>query len=329
MTKILICDIYNFLLFINVNEQESLKLSMLAFNSILIKFKYISVSPNNSNNFQEYKKKIFENLNQFGAIEKNKYFKDSMKNILLDTKDDNNQESNKKIQLSTIETNSLTTENKEQHNIFQKECDIKNMEEKPVKNIFDKEKKSLLQNNKSKGIGSYLISALGFGPESEKLNNIKQKEDNIQNQRKIENPKEKEKKEEPNAVLEKYYDSEKKRWVLRGKIFDDESPGQSPNTLNKENDETNKTGLETPSQVRASILPPPKSKILSTTGIQTPSKDHNNQEKSEKPEISNFNSSSYKITNPFSNSNSSKPIVKAPPKPNLTNRYANYPDYNK
>jgi hypothetical protein len=308
---------------------------MLGFNSILIKFKYISLSSNKSNNFQEYKKKIFENLKQFGAIEKNKYFKDSMRNILLDTKDYNNQESNEykelnnKIQSSTIETNSHTTENKEQHNIFQKECDIKNMEEKPVKNIFNKEEKSLVQNNKSKGIGSYLISALGFGPESEKLNNIKQKEDNIQNQRKNENPKEKEKNEESNVVPEKYYDSEKKRWVLRGKIFDDESPGQSRNTVNNENDETNITGLEMPSQVRACNLPPPKSKILSTPGILTPMKDQNKQEKSDKPEISNFNSSSSKITNPFSNPNSSKPIVKAPLKPNLTNRYTSYHDYNK
>jgi hypothetical protein len=320
VTKILLCDLFNYLLFINVNEKEYLKLNIIAYNSILIKFKYVTISPNKD--LKEYKKKIFENLKQFGAIEKNEYFKNYMKNILIDSQEFN--ESNKKIELPTEKINKPKIE---QQNILEKKSVLKNTEAPSEKNIFEKEENVPTQKNASKGIGSYLISALGFGPESEKVNNIKKRDEINQDQKKSEVDKQ----NESNTGPEMYYDSQKKRWVLRGKIYEDESPGQSPNSQKNENDETNiKTGLEKPSQLGTQILPPPKSKISSTPVpvIQKPALKAP-EKPTEKQETTNLTNPPPKITNPFDKSlPSNKPQVKAP-KANLTNRYTSYADYNK
>jgi hypothetical protein len=96
-----------------------------------------------------------------------------------------------------------------------------------------------------------------------------------------------------------YYDQVKKRWVLRGKIYDDEPTPQPIETIKEP------TSLPKPS-----VAIPPKISLKPTINNQIKS------DNSSKPEKN-------KISNPFASKKETPTTNKPSNQPNLQNRYVN------
>ncbi len=129
-----------------------------------------------------------------------------------------------------------------------------------------------------------------------------------------------------------YFDAQKKRWVLRGQIYDDDNK-TSQGSVNQEGKELPPPGLKqvNPSQTvnkPVCILPPKMSAKPTTSSsgtVFTPQASQQSQPVKEK--------SSSTITNPFAvikpaTGIQTKPqLAKPPQKPNLTSRYTSIIDY--
>ena len=78
MEKLLIADCYNLILYTNYSKFKDI----LAKSSILIKYKYSILKQNYKldENDLELKRKIYNNIAQFGKIHKNKFFNEYIKN---------------------------------------------------------------------------------------------------------------------------------------------------------------------------------------------------------------------------------------------------------
>ena len=190
--KIIIADIYNFILFTASSKFKK----VIAKSSILIKYKYSLIKQNNKpeKNLLILNQKIYENIHQFGSISKNNYFVNHLKEF-----------SNKKLNISVINN---PNQKQEENNIFQK--DIKNN-----KNINKQEEPQ-------QGLFSKFINVFGFGGnefnnENNNGNNNKISEE----QKKYMSPRELWKLEHPGQP-EIEYDPVLKRYKLRGIIYDDQ-----------------------------------------------------------------------------------------------------------
>ena len=325
LIKIILADLYNYFLFLNVGEKENEKLDILGFSSILIKFKYVSIAL--EKDLKEYKIKIYENLKQFGAIETNKYFKEYMRSVLIEEK------TQIKSEYNNLKIN--PHQNPKQFDVKQphKNQVENSIERNQPKNIFESEVKTIETKQPEKesssgkgGIGSYLISALGFGPEAaEKFNKVNKPQETISNENN--RPEGEGSRGEP----EMFYDAQKKRWVLRGKIYEDDKPRssiQEPVREAKPNIKNNYDSSATKNPPsKTTYIPPPKVKLTGSSITQ--SNQQNNPPKSEESNTTNISTPS-KIANPFAaNKPGSKLLVKPPQKPNLTNRYTSLVDYDK
>jgi hypothetical protein len=171
-------------------------------------------------------------------------------------------------------------------------------------------------------------------------------------------------KKDEEVVPEIYYDSVKKRWVLKGKIYDEEEAKDETNiteTVNEKiNDNNNNNSNRNSERNLASTqkttinkppILPPKVKINKPSTSYTTNQGINKLPTTNKPLVINnekinlndsnlpnplpLSSKTNTITDPFlvkkestsTKSNSSN--IRAPPKINLANRYASLLDQNK
>lgn len=163
-------------------------------------------------------------------------------------------------------------------------------------------------------------------------------------------------KEEPQLqeqVPEMYYDAQKKRWVLRGKIYDDDNT-KNPSLSDNINDINNISSSQECDKSPSKVIPPPVKKavnilppkIQSNINI-TPNKPSSSsvQEQQSKPNVNVFNPNNEdkhstpqikqtpsSISNPFAVNKPStnlpkQNLAKPPQKPNLTSRYTSIIDY--
>lgn len=85
-SKLFIADILNYQMYINHNSPSDEVVASLGYCSILIKYKFILLNKSSGYQFnQEYARKIFENLGQFGRFADNIYFQKYSKKILCDS----------------------------------------------------------------------------------------------------------------------------------------------------------------------------------------------------------------------------------------------------
>ena len=295
--KVLISDIFNFILF-NMSSQYK---KIIPKGSILIKYKYALIK-------QNYKKdqklvllgqKIYENINQFGLISKNNYFKNYLKDLFYN-----------KIASSKLTNNNIQEKiNTNSHNKFT----YNNNEE--IKEEKIKDNKDISGGGSQGGIFSTLKNAFGFGGNESSVDNnkgIEQKTISEEDKKRM-TQEELWKLEHPNEP-EIVYDPVIKRYILRGKIYDDQE------------EVIQKKRIEKP------MVPPPKAikkninKNNNGEGDPSSNLDTFNQ-MNNIPSSSDSTSSNNRINNPFNSSQFQKQ-----PRPfntnqrsrmnNLTNRYA-------
>jgi hypothetical protein len=194
--KIIIADIYNFILFTS-NASSKYK-KVVAKSSILIKYKYSLLKQNNKpdNNLLILNQKIFENIHQFGSISKNNYFINHLKEFSL-----------KKLNISTINT-------------------IPQQKSSQEENIFSPNKPTLTQpeqipQQQQGGLFSKFINAFGFGGSESDNPNNNETQNIPQIDRSRMDPSELWKLEHPGEP-EIQYDPVLKRYKLRGIIYDDQ-----------------------------------------------------------------------------------------------------------
>jgi hypothetical protein len=320
--KLLISDIYSFIVF-TISPQVK---KVIAKSSILIKYKYTLLKQNyrKDQKLLVLGQKIFENIEQFGTISKNNFFR----NYLKDTFYNNNNNNNIYNTINENYTNenvSDTMNNNNEVNNF-----INNDNKNNINYINDN---SNINNNNGINIGGDYFSSFtalfrGNNNESNNDNNNMGKEQ--KNKKEEENKKAGAKlgqQEDTNDVPETEYDPVLKRWKLNGIIYDDQE------------EVVQKKRLEKP------MVPPPKSQKYANakknndrieddktnvennifddeTNNQTNNNNNNNNNNSNV-----FSSANNRINNPFGSSQ-----IRNPPKPqqtnqkqrmnNLTNRYA-------
>ena len=194
--KIIIADIYNFILFTS-NASSKFK-KVVAKSSILIKYKYSLLKQNNKpeNNLLILNEKIYENIHQFGSISKNNYFINHLKEFSL-----------KKLNISTINT-------------------IPQQKSSQEENIFSPNKPTLTQpeqipQQQQGGLFSKFINAFGFGGSESDNPNNNETQNIPQIDRSRMDPSELWKLEHPGEP-EIQYDPVLKRYKLRGIIYDDQ-----------------------------------------------------------------------------------------------------------
>ena len=233
--KLLIADIFNFTLY----KMSSQYKSIIGKSSILIKYKYTLI-------MQNYKKdeklvllgqKIFENINQFGLISKNNYFQKYLKELF---------QSNVNISKSFIKN---TKENRDYHMNNNVNDNYENKKEEKTEENKE-ENKAINDGQNQGGLFTSIFNAFGMAGKPNADNN------NKENERKIITEEEKrrmteeelwelEHPDEPEYV----YDPKIKRYILRGKIYDDqeeviqkqriEKPMIPPPKANKKNSDSN------------------------------------------------------------------------------------------
>ena len=182
--KIIIADIYNFILYIGGSTTKK----VIAKSSILIKYKYSLLKQNNKpeKNLLILNQKIYENISQFGSISKDNYFLNHLKEF-----------SNKKLNITTINKS------------FQKP-------EENIKNNFNKKEEPQQQ-----GLFSKFINVFGFGGS---VNNNESNFDVkklTEEERKRMDPIQLWKLEHP-GEKESEYDPILKRYRIRGVIYNDQ-----------------------------------------------------------------------------------------------------------
>ena len=196
--KIIIADIYNFILFTSNASSKNKK--VVAKSSILIKYKYSLLKQNNKpdNNLLILNQKIYENIHQFGSISKNNYFVNHLKEF-----------STKKLNISTINN---VPQKQEEEDIFNTNKSISTK----------KEVQQVPQQQQQRGLFSKFINAFGFGG-SESNNNVNnnEKKNITQIDRSRMDPSELWKLEHPNEPEIEYIPG-LKRYKLRGIIYDDQ-----------------------------------------------------------------------------------------------------------
>ena len=185
--KILIADIYNFILFTASSKFKK----VIAKSSILIKYKYSLIKQYNKpeNNLLILNERIFENIHQFGSISKNSFFVNHLKDF-----------SNKKLNISQ---KNISQKQSEENNIFQKNKEKNNIHK-------------LEETQQQKGLFSKFINAFGFGGSETNNENQISEED-----KKRMSPSELWKLEHPGQP-EIEYDPVLKRYKLRGIIYNDQ-----------------------------------------------------------------------------------------------------------
>jgi hypothetical protein len=133
-------------------------------------------------------------------------------------------------------------------------------------------------------------------------------------------PKETTQKLEEPQQEEIYYDSVKKRWVLRGKIYDDEDDNTTT-----DNSQSNSTASISKVEKKEVVNPPkPLVKPPKLTANVAPPKINKPQEGTQG--IVNDENKINKISNPFAASTKKENIPKPTAKPNLANRYSSIID---
>lgn len=279
---------------------------VIAKSSILIKYKYTLLKQNykKDQNLLLFGQKIFQNINQFGLISRNNHFKNYLKDLYY----------KKEVNKSEINQNNNNIQENNYNNTNDSKI-INNINE----NIKEEKKQIINDNNSNQGgIFSTLKYAFGFGgTEQNNVNN-----DNKGNGPKISEEDKKRMSPEDLWKLEHpgepeiVYDKELKRYILRGKIYNDQEE-----VIQKQN-------IEKP------MVPPPKSnkfinKRNNNNDINSNGQDiSSNNEGNINQMNNNINSNmNNRINNPFNSSQ-----FKAPPKPpqlnqkqkmsNLMNRYA-------
>ena len=326
--KLLVADIYNFILYTMSSQYKK----VIAKSSILIKYKYSLVK-------QNYKKdqrlivlgqKIYENISQFGLISKNNYFKNYIKTSFYNNKNGINSDNN--VQDATYDNNSTNinnnNNNNNNNNIISNNINNYNKNNINIEETNDKKVKketvSQRENNDNVGLFSSLKYAFGFG--GSESNNDNNKGGNRQHvlteeEKKRLSPEELWRIEHPGEP-EYVYDSKLKRYILRGKIYDDQE------------EVIQKKEKEKP------MVPPPKMKKPLPQNNPPPSSySNNNDNNSFIGQESNYNEGNVIQNNNISNPSSNKinnPFAaaqfKKQPKPpqlnqkqrmnNLHNRYA-------
>jgi hypothetical protein len=130
-----------------MKDDENYKLSPIAFCSILIKYKYVSIQAQYFKKNPEYyqtAKKIYENLIQFGDVSKNPNFREYMKEFLTgpDLVNNSNFKELKQNPLSDLSSNKVINKTKITDQI--------NLNQSPQvnKNIFEIDEKDKALNNK-------------------------------------------------------------------------------------------------------------------------------------------------------------------------------------
>ena len=203
--KIIIADIYNFILFTASSKFKK----VIAKSSILIKYKYSLLKQNNNpeNNLLTLNKKIFENIHQFGSISKNPLFINHLKEF-----------STKKLSLNISPKKTPSPKSEEEPNIFQKPQVNKNPNTKKRE-----------EPQQQKGLFSAFINAFGFGGSDDSNNNSNKisEED-----KKRMTPSELWKLEHPGQP-EIEYDPVLKRYKLRGIIYDDQEEVKTKQEMEK------------------------------------------------------------------------------------------------
>ena len=222
--KIIIADIFSFILFTASSKFKK----VIAKSSILIKYKFSLVKQNYKpeKNLLILNQKIYENIHQFGSISKNNYFSSHLKELSA---------KNLNLSLNPNINNNYNKEQKYQH---------------PPSETVN-------QSQPQGGIFSKFINVFGFnsGEYNEGGNNIENKEEKKQiteTEKKMMTPEELWKLENPGKP-EVQYDPVLKRYLIRGKIEDDqeeaekkkafERPMKPPpkinKTINKQNNKIN------------------------------------------------------------------------------------------
>ena len=296
--KLLIADIYNLILF------NSLYKKIIAKSSILIKYKYALVKQNykKDQNLVLFQQKIYENINQFGAISKNNYFKNYLKESFFNNKLDTPQASN------------------QNNKILSKSNDPNDSSSNKISYPNEKENNGNIPDNGGNqgGLFSTLKYAFGFGSsdqDKDRNDNNGQRVISEEEKRRM-SPEELWKLEHPREPEVKY-DPVLKRYILRGKIYDDQEEVIQKNKIN------------------SPMVPPPKSnKYLNKNNNDNKNNNidnnYNGQENfSNATTMSQENNippmSNNRINNPFNSGQ-----LRKQPKPpnqkqkmnNLMNRYA-------
>ena len=343
--KILIADMFNFILFsVSTNIKKIIAKSSIL---IKYKYLLLRQNYKKDTNVIELGKKIYENIAQFGKIHKNIYFNQYLKDNFYDKNNNittnsqnkktnsnknyynhnnnsynNNQYSYNNNENNLNNNNSFNNNNNQETSIF--DYDNNDNATKNHHIIYDhntnnhindnqnlnNNKNNSNNNNKNGSGGGYFssfISAFGFGGNSNAQNS------NTNNNTLSEEEKQKLSSEElwklehpgePEIV----YDPKLKRYILRGKIYDDQE------------EVIQKKEKERP------MIPPPKFKKPVNNN-----QNNFNENKQEENDLFENNNNNYggnvKINNPFASNQ-----IKKPPKPptvgkrqgmnNLTKRYA-------
>ena len=207
--KIIIADIYNFVLFTASSKFKK----VIAKSSILIKYKYSLLKQNNKpeNNLIILNKKVFENIHQFGSISKNSFFINHLKDF-----------STKKLNIKiSPKTTTPSQKSEEEPNIFQKTQVNKN------NNI-----KKAEEPQQQKGLFSAFINAFGFGGSEDNNTNNNNSNQISEEDKKRMTPSELWKLEHPGQP-EIEYDPVLKRYKLRGIIYDDQEEVKTKQEMEK------------------------------------------------------------------------------------------------
>ena len=322
--KLLVADIYNFILYTMSSQYKK----VIAKSSILIKYKYSLVK-------QNYKKdqrlivlgqKIYENISQFGLISKNNYFKNYIKSSFYNNKNGIN--TNNNIQETTYDNNINNNNNKiSNNNIINNNINNYNKNNINMDEINDKkEKKEIVsqrENNDNGGLFSTLKYAFGFGGSESNNDNRGGNGQNVltEEEKKRLSPEELWRIEHPGEP-EIVYDPILKRYILRGKIYNDQEE-----VIQKKEKE------------RPMVPPPKMKKPLPQNNPPTSSYSNNNDNNYSNGQESNYNEGNIIQNNNLSNPTNNKinnPFAaaqfKKQPKPpklnqkqrmnNLHNRYA-------
>ena len=323
--KLLVADIYNFILYTMSSQYKK----VIAKSSILIKYKYSLVK-------QNYKKdqrlvvlgqKIYENISQFGLISKNNYFKNYIKTSFYNNKNGINADNN--IKETTYDNNVTNINNNNNNNNInnnninnynKNNINIDERNDKKVK----KETVSQVENNDNGGLFSTLKYAFGFG--GSESNNDNNRDGNGQHilteeEKKRLSPEELWRIEHPGEP-EIVYDPKLKRYILRGKIYDDQEE-----VIQKKEKER---PMVPPPKMKKTLPqnnPPPSSYSNNNDNNYFNGQESNNNEGNVIQNNNISNPSSNKINNPFAAAQ-----FKKQPKPpqlnqkqrmnNLHNRYA-------
>ena len=340
--KVLIADMFNFILF---SVSTNLK-KIIAKSSILIKYKYLLLRQNykKDTNVIELGKKIYENITQFGEIHKNIYFNQYLKDNFYDIGNNITFTSlNKAINNNNNYNNNKNIFNNNQHshnnneNIFDnnnsnnQETNIFDYDDNDYKNkniindhnsnnsINDNHNlnsnKNNTNNNKNESNGGYFssfISAFGFGGKSNNEQNSNNNNNNTLSEEEKQklSPDELWKLEHPGEP-EIVYDPKLKRYILRGKIYDDQE------------EVIQKKEKERP------MIPPPKFKkpVNNNQNNFNENKEEENNLFDVGTNSNNYGGGNMKINNPFASNQIKKPpkpptVGKRPGMNNLTKRYA-------